>query len=155
MYRISIKYNEILTNHAKFASSIAYIGDIDGSSSIMVGSPGQSSVFTIFLKDDHITLLSIVESNIRSNIYKSFGTCIAPIGDVNNDGMMDLLISSSNTIHLVFLSKSGRLNQSIPLQLHTHIVNNNIDIEQHRGVYVEYSKSSSEFVLDIISNEIL
>tara|TARA_B110000977_G_C11084140_1_gene493950 strand:+ start:1043 stop:1885 length:843 start_codon:yes stop_codon:yes gene_type:complete len=40
-------------------------------------------------------------------------------------------------------------------QLGSIAVNNNIDIEQHRGVYVEYSKSSSEFVLDIISNEIL
>tara|TARA_R110000868_G_scaffold114178_2_gene306172 strand:- start:3023 stop:3874 length:852 start_codon:yes stop_codon:yes gene_type:complete len=40
-------------------------------------------------------------------------------------------------------------------QLGSIAVNNNIDIEQHRGVYVEYSKSSSQFVLDAISNEII
>lgn len=32
---------------------------------------------------------------------------------------------------------------------------NNIDVEQHRGVYAEYSKSSSDLVLEWIKNEIL
>lgn len=129
-YFIPLPINGIFVENARFGSSIAHVVDINGDDNpdLVIGSPGESSIYSVFLRDDHITPKSIIRTSTLSELYESFGSSIASIGDVDNDGIMDLLVSSSHTIHLVFLSSKGKVKKSIALQLPINIINHGISL---------------------------
>lgn len=107
-----------LASGAQFGASIAHIGDIDGdgNNDIIVGAPGHSSLYTIFL-DEKSRMVSFVRTHTKELNHKSFGSAIASLGDVNADGKMEILVACSKSIHLLSLTSTGHVNVSITLKL--------------------------------------
>lgn len=102
----------------RFGASMAHVGDIDGDGNpdIVVGAPGGSTVYTVFLGTKG-KMLSLVQAYKTKRSHDAFGSAMTPIGDINNDGLMELLIASSHVVSLVYLARSGHILRAIPLRL--------------------------------------
>ena len=121
-----------LTDNDRFGSSIANIGDQngDGISDIMVGAPYDDATGTdtgtihVIFMNSNGTASYVVEINDYStngpivNDYDLFGSSIANIGDLNNDGVTDIAVGAhsddmagddSGTVHVMFMNSSGRI----------------------------------------------
>ncbi len=123
----------VLNSLDNFGSSIANIGDLnnDGISDIAVGAFGEG-VATIELGAIHVMFMNSngsvsrtikIDNNttngpVLNNLDASFGSSIANIGDLNNDGILDIAVGAINddtddtsrgTIHVMFMNSSTLL----------------------------------------------
>ena len=110
----------------EFGLSVANIGDLngDGTSDIAVGAWGDDAgglnlgaIHIIFMNSDGTVSGTIeIDNNTLNgpvlNDLDSFGSSIANIGDLNNDGISDIAVgavgdSGLGTIHIIFLNNSA------------------------------------------------
>lgn len=120
-------FNGMLSAGASFGSSIASIGDIDGDGivDLAVAAPkdlhasGQGSVWILFLnedgtvKDEHKIARQTGGFIGDAGIFQ-FGSTVASIGDLNNDGRTEIAVSvlesdefSNGEIWVLFLNNDG------------------------------------------------
>ena len=131
-----------LSNADNFGASIANIGDLngDGISDIAVGAifddvGGSSSgaIHIMFMNSDG-TVSGTIEINDNTangpdlNTSDEFGTSIANIGDLNNDGVLDIAVgavsddaggSSRGTIHIMFMNSNGTVSNTMEINDNT------------------------------------
>lgn len=106
------------TQNARFGASVAYLGDInsDGHNDLMIGAPGQSTLYVAFLDglSNVKSLNSIYVSRPRRD---AFGSSMASIGDINDDGRMELIVASGKHVFLLFLKPTAEIARKIQLDL--------------------------------------
>lgn len=118
---------ETMANSDKFGNSVAGIGDLDGDGieDLVVGADGQGvggSIYVLFMNTDGTVSTSqqITEGvggmvgNLDSG--DDFGYSVASIGDLDNDGVIDLVVgseedsddgSSQGAVWILFLNTDG------------------------------------------------
>ncbi len=127
-----------LSNHDKFGMSIANIGDLDGDgvNDLAVGADGddtggnnRGTVYILFMNTDG-SIDSIEEINDSTpngpelEGYDMFGSSIADIGDLNNDGVNDIIVgaigadcvscvgNNSGEVHIMFMNTDGSVDST-------------------------------------------
>lgn len=112
-----------LSDNAKFGIKASAIGDInnDGITDIAVGATNQNgstvgSVFVIRLKADGTVLGSVEIPNPEPEL-DSFGSAVAGLGDLDNDGVEDIAVgagydSSFGAVWILFLNTDGTVKSS-------------------------------------------
>ena len=129
----------ILSNNDNFGSSVANIGDLnnDGTSDIAVGATtannNRGSIYIMFMNHNG-TVSRTIEINDSTangptlNINDGFGSSVANIGDLNNDGTSDIAVGawgddasdvSSGTIHIMFMNSNGTVSNTIEINGNT------------------------------------
>lgn len=109
-----------LSPGAQFGASLTSLGDIngDGFNEILVGAPGESAVYVVFLDSKaHVTHFVKHQMGIKNQ----FGRSMTTMGDINNDTIIEVLVSSAHTVHMIQLSPLGEITENIPLNLPTMI----------------------------------
>jgi hypothetical protein len=120
------KFTGILDYNYRFGSSIATIGDLDGDGieDLAVGSPGDNgggysrgTLWILFLNSNGTVRehqkISSLEGNFTGSLgdWCQFGSSVAPIGDLNGDGVIDLAVGAQNdnggAIWILFLNNNG------------------------------------------------
>ena len=119
----------VLNNLDLFGSSIANIGDLnnDGISDIAVGATGddaggssRGAIYVLFMNSNGSVLYTIEINNNTANgpvlsDDDRFGSSIANIGDLNNDGIFDIAVGAYNdddggidrgAIHVLFMNNT-------------------------------------------------
>ena len=138
-------FNGVLSTGDYFGRSIANIGDIDGDGivDIAVGTIGNDdgntdagAIWILFLdtngtvKSEH--KISAISGNFSDSLDVSdqFGVSISTIGDMNNDGIPDIVVGANGdddngtnvgAIYLLFLTDTGTVDSSIKI---TNGINN-------------------------------
>ncbi len=131
-----------LNNSDLFGYSIANIGDLnnDGIYDIAVGArlddtggPNRGVVHILFMNSNGTVSRTIEINNLTANgpdlnDRDYFGTSIANIGDLNNDGIYDIAVgavndnaggSGSGTIHVMFMNSNGSVSDTIEINNNT------------------------------------
>ena len=131
-----------LVDYASFGTSIANIGDLnnDGIDDIAVGAPSDDTAGSdrgaihIMLMNDDGTVSDTIKINEATpngpvlNNSDSFGTSIANIGDLNNDGINDIAVGAPHTqtdihysgaIHILFMNNDGTVSDTIEINPNT------------------------------------
>ncbi len=130
-----------LSNHDKFGMSIANIGDLDGDgvNDLAVGADGddtggnnRGTVYILFMNTDG-SIDSIEEINDSTangpelEGYDMFGSSIADIGDLNNDGVNDIIVgaigadcvscvgNNSGEVHIMFMNTDGSVDSTVEI----------------------------------------
>ena len=120
--------NTDLITADRFGASIANLGDIDGDGVIdlAVGAPrgdggNKGAVYILFMDDEtgDPTLKDVVKFDVRNanlNNNDFFGSSVANLGDLNQDGINDLAVGATNddaqannagTVHIFYLNRDG------------------------------------------------
>lgn len=104
--------------NARFGASLAYVGDLnsDGYNDLIIGAPGESTMY-IALLDASFNVSSLSPIHTSRLRRDAFASSIASVGDINDDGRMELVVSSSKNIYLVFLNRTGQISHKEKLQL--------------------------------------
>lgn len=106
--------------NARFGASLAYVGDLnsDGHNDIVIGAPGESTMYVAFMD---ASLHATSFNPIRTSRFRrdAFASSMASVGDINDDGRMELIVSSSKNLYLVFLNRSGEISHTEKLDLPT------------------------------------
>ncbi|MEM9365391.1 MAG: FG-GAP-like repeat-containing protein [Planctomycetota bacterium] len=124
------------TEGSAFGSSIAEVGDIDGNgvNDLAVGAPGDGDqespgwVTVLFMNDDRRVERTHIINNRLNGFTDSltdqsrFGSSVAPAGDLNGDGVPDLLVGADGqggrgAVWLVMLNRTGRVIQHSRIDL--------------------------------------
>ncbi len=131
-----------LNNGDYFGSSIANIGDLngDGISDIVVGAPNDDAGGTsrgaihVMLMNSDGTVFRTMEINDHTangpalNNGDYFGSSIANIGDLNDDGILDIAVGAPNdnaggtnrgAIHVMLMNSDGTVSYTIEINDHT------------------------------------
>ena len=131
----------------QFGISIADIGDLngDGISDIAVGAiygdvngTDRGIVHVMFMNSNKTTSHTVVigdqtphnpaSDDPALNDYDAFGASIANIGDLNNDGVTDIVVGAwgddtggdtRGTIHIIFLNSNGTVSNTIEINSNT------------------------------------
>ena len=132
-----------LSNGDSFGRSIANIGDLnnDGVTDIAVGASGDDGsstgsfanrgVIHIMFMNSNGTISHTIEIDntiangpVLSN-YDLFGSSIANIGDLNNDGVTDIAVGAigdnydTGVIHIMFMNSNGTISHTIEINSNT------------------------------------
>ena len=124
-----------LSNEDGFGSSIANIGDLngDGTSDIAVGAIGddaggtdRGAIHVLFMNHNG-TVSHTIEINDTTangpdlNNVDQFGTSIASMGDLNNDGIFDIAASGAlgGTVHIMVMNHNGTVSRTIEINDNT------------------------------------
>ncbi len=140
-----------LNDYDNFGSSIANIGDLNGVgiSDIAVGAIGDdagdsnSGAIHVMFMNSNGTISNTIKINNNTangpilNDHDSFGSSIANIGDLNNDGVLDIAVgannddaggSNSGAIHVMLMNSNGSVSHTIEindLTANGPVLNNN------------------------------
>ncbi len=114
--------NASLTAGSSFGREFASVGDLDGNGQLDYAAlaPGAFAICVQFLSQDgRINASSIIFSSdistigsFRNGIAQNFATSLTPAGDLNGDGVSDLIVGSSEqgsagAVLVLFLTASG------------------------------------------------
>ncbi len=120
----------------RFGSSLASVGDLDGDgvADFVIGATGddtggadRGAIYVQFLNTGgtlkrSVKIASGLNGGPALSNGASFGTAIAPIGDLNGDGVVDLVVgaprdstggSSRGAVHILFLNTDGTAKASV------------------------------------------
>jgi len=124
-------FNSLLSDNERFASSIANIGDLEGDGVIdlAVGAPfddedgtDRGAVWILFMDDNGLVDVEQKISSGTGNFSGSldnddrFGSSVASVGDLNNDGVTDVAVGSPGdddggidrgSLWILFLNSNG------------------------------------------------
>lgn len=104
--------------HARFGASLAYLGDLnlDGYNDIVIGAPGESTMYVAFMNASYnvSSLKPVYTSRFRRD---AFASSMASVGDINNDGRMELIVAAAKNVFLIFLNRSGEISRKVKLDL--------------------------------------
>ena len=129
----------VLNDYDKFGYSIANIGDLngDGVLDIAAGATGDDTdsgaVHIILLNSDGTVSRTIkIDNNTANgpvlNDYDKFGYSIANIGDLNNDGISDIIVGAPyddingenrGAVHIMLLNSDGTVSDTIEINDNT------------------------------------
>ena len=132
----------VLSSNDNFGSSVANIGDLnnDGTSDIIVGAYNDDTGGTdtgaihVLFMNSNGTVSNTIEINnntlngpvLSSN--DNFGSSVANIGDLNNDGTSDIAVGAYNddtggtdtgAIHVLFMNSNGTVSNTIEINNNT------------------------------------
>ena len=145
----------VLEDHDLFGQSVASLGDLDGDgvTDIAVGAPGHlvgdigtGDLYVIYLNNDG-SVKNTAEINGSTlngpelNQGNLFGSSVAGLGDLNNDGRPDIAIGGFNSAYVVFTSDRA----SITGTVFSDINNNGVmdagesGIRGHRILAIDYA----------------
>ena len=141
-----------LTTYDKFGSSVASIGDLNddgipdiaaGATDDDTGGANRGTIHVMFMRSDG-TVSSTIEINSNTpsgpslNNFDGFGSSVASIGDLNDDGIPDIAAGATNddtgganrgTIHVMFMNRDGTVSSTVEINSNTpngpDLVNNN------------------------------
>lgn len=86
------------TANARFGASVSTAGDVngDGYSDIIIGAPGHSGQGAVFVHHGSPTglLPAVAWSILGGEAASGFGACVALAGDVNGDGISEVLVGA-------------------------------------------------------------
>ena len=136
--------------HNLFGSSVTSIGDIDGNgvSDIAVGAPGHADntigigdVYLVMLDENGMPLvgddgqITMVEINTNTEngpdslgFYSQFGSSISSIGDIDDNGIMDIAVGapghptqtmSTGSIYVIMLGEGGMVLSTVEINADT------------------------------------
>ena len=128
----------VLNNNDYFGTSIANIGDLNGDGVIDIavgaiyddGSGNDIGAIHIMFMNSNGTVSDTVEINGTTtngpilNNYEQFGSSIANIGDLNNDGVTDIAVgakqddyvnSNNGAIHIMVMNSNGTVSRTIEI----------------------------------------
>ncbi|MGC6479404.1 MAG: FG-GAP-like repeat-containing protein [Flavobacteriaceae bacterium] len=128
-----------LSSDDRFGTSVADIGDVngDGIPELAVGAinddtapdSNQGAVHILFMNANgtvqNTTEINTTASGLALNTNDSFGSSIAPLGDLNGDGIPEIAVgsylgdSSRGEIHLIYLRTDGSPQQIVPINRNT------------------------------------
>lgn len=121
-------FSGITENNGVFGNDIAVIGDLnnDGIQDLAVGEPHAESlsgaVWILFMNANGTVQSSQKISRTNGNLgvtlanQQRFGQSIAPLGDLNNDGVLDIivgcteLITNTGNLYVLFMNANGTVN---------------------------------------------
>lgn len=128
----SIGGGPALTDTSYFGSSVSAIGDLDGNgvSELAVGAPNMwryGKVFVLFMNADGTASRSTELTSGINGIpvlhgFRSFGTSVAAIGDLNGDSIPDLAIGDSEdtgsnfnagAVYICMMNADGTVKESV------------------------------------------
>ncbi len=141
-----------------FGSSITPIGDInnDGVIDLAVGAYGDDdgasnagAVYILFMNSNG-TVQNYQKINSASignslNAGDHFGQSITPIGDINNDGVIDLAVganrdddgaSNAGAVYILFMNSNGTVQNY--QKINSSDVGNSLDVEDFFGCSIDY-----------------
>ena len=129
----------VLANGDYFGYSVANIGDLnnDGVADLAVGAPGddnsgdrRGALHILFMNTDGTSIDSTVKINdstangpVLADI-DFFGSSVANIGDLNNDGVADLAVGaegddnsgeSRGALHILFMNTDGSIDSTVEI----------------------------------------
>ncbi len=109
----SLKSSLVVTvaEHANFGTSVTNIGDLnkDGVTDIIVGSSDNNTLYVLFMEKDGSVLKFQPITVSELTIGAKFGSSIANIGDLNRDGVNDIVVGASgdNKLFVIYLNNDG------------------------------------------------
>jgi hypothetical protein len=129
-------FKEVLSDDDLFGSSVAALGDFDGSgqSWVAVGAPGYDSakgaVWLMKLKDDGTvnTVKRIDSDDLTDGLIAGdqFGTSVSQIGDVNGDGVGDIAVGAvgvdqpglldTGAVYILMLNANGTVKSDTSIE---------------------------------------
>ena len=118
--------NQMLKRFELFGTSVTDVGDLnnDGNEDIVVGAPGEQRMYILFLNNNgKVKSKQIIGENqggwdVSFGLKTDFGSDVANIGDLNQDGNNDILVGEQRADYggrlkggawLIFLSSNGKV----------------------------------------------
>lgn len=101
-----------------FGASLAYVGDMDGdgNSDLLIGAPGESSVYLALL-DRTGGAHSFYRTRNFPHQEDHFGISMGALGDIDNDNQLEVLVASKTDIYLMHFGEDGMAIQTSRLKL--------------------------------------
>lgn len=114
-----------LSKHARFGASVTYADDIDGdgNNDLVIGAPGESSIYVALL-DRTGGPFSYSKSDRTPARQDGFGTSLASLGDIDDDGRAEFLVASKDNLYLLRFARNGVSRNILRLALPGRLLKN-------------------------------